>query len=137
MNQYEVNRIRSKMRKLNLDDEFIDLYVNKLIRNREPYVIASKTIDRWEKRDSGQFVLQALACGLIAAVVGGWFAVVQWVDDPIMNDATAIALFSVGMASTLSVLLVAFRRTYNLEKDRKLMKRMRRRLNRMLLNQKS
>ena len=77
MNQYEVNRIRSKMRKLNLDDEFIDLYVNKLIRNREPYVIASKTIDRWEKRDSGQFVLQALACGLIAAVVGGWFAVVQ------------------------------------------------------------
>ena len=77
MNQYEVNRIRSKMRKLNLDDEFIDLYVNKLIRNREPYVMASKTIDRWEKRDSGQFVLQALACGLIAAVIGGWFAVVQ------------------------------------------------------------
>ena len=77
MNQYDVNRIRSKMRKLNLDDEFIDLYVNKLIRNREPYVMASKTIDRWEKRDSGQFVLQALACGLIAAVVGGWFAVVQ------------------------------------------------------------
>ena len=65
------------MRKLNLDDEFIDLYVNKLIRNREPYVMASKTIDRWEKRDSGQFVLQALACGLIAAVIGGWFAVVQ------------------------------------------------------------
>ena len=65
------------MRKLNLDDEFINLYVNKLIRNREPYVTASKTIDRWEKRDSGQFVLQALACGLIAAVVGGWFAVVQ------------------------------------------------------------
>ena len=65
------------MRRLNLDDEFIDLYVNKLIRNREPYVMASKTIDRWEKRDSGQFVLQALACGLIAAVIGGWFAVVQ------------------------------------------------------------
>ena len=77
MNQYEVNRIRSKMRKLNLDDEFIDLYVNKLLRNRESYIMASKTIDRWEKRDSGQFVLQALACGLIAAVVGGWFAVVQ------------------------------------------------------------
>ena len=77
MNQYEVNRIRSKMRRLNLDDEFIDLYVNKLIRNREPYDMASKTIDQWEKRDSGQFILQALACGLIAAVVGGWFAVVQ------------------------------------------------------------
>ena len=65
------------MRRLNLDDEFIDLYVNKLIRNREPYDMASKTIDQWEKRDSGQFILQALACGLIAAVVGGWFAVVQ------------------------------------------------------------
>ena len=65
------------MRKLNLDDEFIDRYINKLIRNREPYVLASKAIDRWEKRDSGQFVLQALACGLIAAVVGGWFAVIQ------------------------------------------------------------
>ena len=65
------------MRRLNLDDEFIDLYVNKLIRNREPYDIASKTIDQWEKRDSGQFILQALACGLIAAVVGGWFAVIQ------------------------------------------------------------
>ena len=65
------------MRKLNLDDEFIDLYVNKLVQNREPYVTASKTIERWEKKDSGQFVLQALACGLIAAVVGGWFAVVQ------------------------------------------------------------
>ena len=77
MNQYETNRIRSKMRKLNLDDEFIDRYINKLIRNREPYVLASKAIDRWEKRDSGQFVLQALACGLIAAVVGGWFAVIQ------------------------------------------------------------
>ena len=77
MNQYEVNRIRSKMRKLNLDDEFINLYVNKLIRNREPYVTASKTIDRWEKRDSGQFVLQALACGLIAALAGAWFAVVR------------------------------------------------------------
>ncbi len=77
MNQYEVNRIRSKMRKLNLDDEFIDLYVNKLIRNREPYVTASKTIERWEKKDSGQFVLQALACGVIAAVVGGWFAFIQ------------------------------------------------------------
>ena len=66
------------MRKLNLDDKFINLYVKKLIRNREPYVTASKTIDQWEKRDSAQFVLQALACGLIAAVIGGWFAVVQY-----------------------------------------------------------
>ena len=77
MNQYDLNRIRSKMRKLDLDDNFIDRYLDKLIRNNEPYVTASKDIDRWEKKDSGQFILQALACGLIAALAGGCFAVVQ------------------------------------------------------------
>jgi hypothetical protein len=40
-------------------------------------VTASKAIDRWEKKDSGQLVLQALSCGLIAALAGGWFAVVH------------------------------------------------------------
>ena len=77
MNQFEINQIRSKLRRLNLDDQFIELYINKLIRNKERFVTASKSIDRWEKKDSGQFVLQALACGLIAALAGGWFAVVQ------------------------------------------------------------
>ena len=77
MNQFEVNQIRSKLRRLDLDDQFIELYIDKLIRNKEPFVTASKAIDRWEKKDSGQFVLQALACGLIAALAGGWFAVVQ------------------------------------------------------------
>ena len=77
MNQYDLNRIRSKMRKLDLDDDFIDRYLDKLIRNNEPYVTASKDIDRWEKKDAGQFILQALACGLIAALAGGCFAVVQ------------------------------------------------------------
>ena len=77
MNQYEVNQIRSKLRRLDLDDQFIELYINKLTRNNEPFVTASKVIDRWEKKDSGQVVLQALACGVIAALAGGWFAVVQ------------------------------------------------------------
>ena len=77
MNQFEINKIRSKLRRLDLDDQFIELYINKLIRNKERFVTASKSIDRWEKKDSGQFVLQALACGLIAALAGGWFAVVQ------------------------------------------------------------
>ena len=77
MNQYDLNRIRSKMRKLDLDDGFIDRYLDKLIRNNEPYVTASKDIDRWEKKDAGQFILQALACGLISALAGGCFAVVQ------------------------------------------------------------
>ena len=77
MNQFELNQIRSKLRRLELDDQFIDRYIDKLIRNKEPFVMASKAIDRWERKDSGQFVLQALACGLIAALAGGWFAVVQ------------------------------------------------------------
>jgi len=77
MNQFEVNQIRSKLRRLDLDDQFIERYIDKLIRNKERYVTASKAIDRWEKKDSGQFVLQALACGLLAALAGGWFAIVQ------------------------------------------------------------
>ena len=77
MNQLELNQIRSKLRRLELDEQFIEMYIDKLIRNKEPFVTASKAINRWEKKDSGQFVLQALACGLIAALAGGWFAVVQ------------------------------------------------------------
>ncbi len=77
MNQFELNQIRSKLRRLELDDQFIELYIDRLIRNKEPFVTASKAIDRWEKKDSVQFMLQALACGLIAALAGGWFAVVQ------------------------------------------------------------
>ena len=77
MNQFEVNQIRAKLHRLALDDEFVDRYIAKLIRNNEPYATASKVIDRWDKNDSGQFVLQALACGLIAALAGGWLAVVR------------------------------------------------------------
>ena len=77
MNQFELNQLVSKLRRLKLDDQFIELYIDKLIRNKEPFVTASKAIDRWEKKDSGQFMLQALTCGLIAALAGGWFAVVQ------------------------------------------------------------
>ena len=77
MNQFELNQIRSKLRRLDLDDQFIERYLEKLIRNKEPFVTASKAIDRWEKKDSVQFVLQALACGFISALAGGWFAVVQ------------------------------------------------------------
>ena len=58
MNQFELNQIRSKLRRLDLDDQFIERYIDKLIRNKEPFVTASKAIDRWEKQDSGQFVLQ-------------------------------------------------------------------------------
>ena len=77
MNQFELNQIRSKLRRLDLNDQFIERYIDKLIRNKERFVTASKAIDRWEKKDSGQFVLQALAYGLLAALAGGWFAIVQ------------------------------------------------------------
>ena len=53
-----------------------------------------------------------------------------------MSDASLIALFSVAMASTLTVLFLAFRRTFRQEQERTLMRRMRRRLYRMFLNQK-
>ena len=53
-----------------------------------------------------------------------------------MSDAILIALFSVGMASTSTVLFLAFRRTYRLEQERTLMPRIRRRLDRIFLKQK-
>ena len=54
----------------------------------------------------------------------------------VMNDANLIALFSVGMASTSTVLFLAFRRTFRQEQERTLMRRMRRRLDRMFLKPK-
>ena len=54
-----------------------------------------------------------------------------------MNDAAALASFGFGMACTLSVLLIAARRTYRSEQERSMMGGMRRRLDRMLMDQKS
>ena len=54
-----------------------------------------------------------------------------------MNEVIAISLFSVGMASTLTVLFFGFQRTFRSELERALMKRMRRRLDRMILNESS
>ena len=53
-----------------------------------------------------------------------------------MSDATLIALFGLDGASTSIVLFLAFRRTYRLEQERTLMRRIRRRLDRMVLKQK-
>ena len=54
-----------------------------------------------------------------------------------MSEVTAISLFSLGMASTLTVLSFGFQRTFRSERERALMKRMRCRLNRMILNESS
>ena len=74
MNQFETNRIKSRLRRLELSEEFVDQYVHKLQVNCESYQIACKTIDQWQKKDSREVVTQVLACGIIAAVLGGFLA---------------------------------------------------------------
>ena len=74
MNQFEINQIKSRLRRLELSEAFVDQYVQKLQINCESYSMACKTIDRWKKEDSRDTVTQVLACGLIAAVLGGFLA---------------------------------------------------------------
>ena len=74
MNQFESNQIKSRLRRLELSEEFIDRYMHKLQINCESYRMACKTIDQWQKQDSREVVSQVLVCGIIAAVVGGFLA---------------------------------------------------------------
>jgi hypothetical protein len=75
--QVEVNQLRAMLHRLDLSDDFIARYIQKLQNNGECFKVACKTIDRWEKPDSSQFVLQALVCGCAAAILGGWLAMVS------------------------------------------------------------
>ena len=77
MNQFELNVIRSRLRKIGVDEDFIRRYLRKLELDNEPYATALRKIENWEKQDSSQFVLQVLACGVVAAVAGGALAVLQ------------------------------------------------------------
>ena len=74
MNQFETNQIKSRLRRLELSEEFVNQYVHKLQVNCESYQMACKTIDQWQKKDSREVVSQVLACGIIAAVLGGFLA---------------------------------------------------------------
>ena len=74
MNQFEINQIKSRLRRLELSEDFVDQYVHKLQIDCEIYSIASKKIDRWEKEDNRDIVAQVLACGFIVAVLGGFLA---------------------------------------------------------------
>ena len=74
MTQFELNQIKSRLRRLELSEKFVDQYVHKLQLNCESYQMACKTIDQWQKQDSRELVSQVLACGMIAAVVGGFLA---------------------------------------------------------------
>lgn len=76
MTQFERNQIRSRLYRLELDEQFVERYLAKLDRNCECYAMACRTIDRWEKPDPAATVLQALVCGLLAAVLGAWWALV-------------------------------------------------------------
>ena len=77
MTELERNRLRAKLRRLDFTDAAIESYLQKLEANLETYASASRIIDRWEKPDPSQTVMQALSCGLIAALLGGWIASVS------------------------------------------------------------
>ena len=77
MTELERNRLRAKLRRLAFTDAAIAACLQKLEANLETYASASRIIDRWEKPDPSQTVMQALSCGLIAALLGGWIASVS------------------------------------------------------------
>ena len=77
MNQYELNQIRSKLRKLGVGEEPARRYLKKLETDNEPFRTAARKIEKWKIVDSNQLILQALVCGFIAAVAGGAIALIN------------------------------------------------------------
>ena len=77
MTETELNRLRAKLRRLDLNEAAINSCLHQFEADLETFASASRVIDSWERPDPSQTVLQALACGLIAAVLGGWFASVS------------------------------------------------------------
>lgn len=76
MTEIELNRLRAKLRRLAFTEEAIDRTLRRFQRDLETFAAASRIIEGLERDNPEQQVLQALACGLIAAVLGGWFATV-------------------------------------------------------------
>ena len=76
MTEIELNRLRAKLRRLAFTEEAIDRTLRRFQRDLETFASASRNIEGLERNNPEQQVLQALACGLIAAVLGGWFATV-------------------------------------------------------------
>ena len=76
MTEIELNRLRAKLRRLAFTQEAIDRTLRRFQRDLETFASASRIIEGLERENPEQQVLQAMACGLIAAVLGGWFATV-------------------------------------------------------------
>ena len=76
MTEIELNRLHAKLRRLTFTEEAIDRTLRRFQRDLETFASASRIIEGLERENPEQQVLQALACGLIAAVLGGWFATV-------------------------------------------------------------
>ena len=74
MTEIERNNLSARLRSLEYTEEAIDRTLLRFQRDLETFTSASRIIDRLEREKPEQTVLQALACGLIAAVLGGWFA---------------------------------------------------------------
>ena len=77
MTETDLIRLGAKLRRLDLTEAAIRSYLQKFEADLETYASASRIIDALERPNPSQTVLQALACGLIAAVLGGWFASVS------------------------------------------------------------
>ena len=65
------------MRQLELSEGRINLFLKHCEENLETYDSACRTIDQWQKENPSDMILQAFACGVIAAVFGGWIALMS------------------------------------------------------------
>ena len=74
MTEIERIRLRVRLRRLEFTEVAVDRTLRRFQEDLETFASASRIIDRLESEKPEQTVLQALACGLIAAVLGGWFA---------------------------------------------------------------
>ncbi len=74
MTEVERNRIRAKLRRLEMSDAVIERYLHKCKTELETFASASRTVNQWEKPNPESFILQALVCGISAALLGGWLA---------------------------------------------------------------
>ncbi len=74
MTQLEIIRLRAKLHRLDCSEAAIQRFLEDCESNLDTYDSACRRIDQWEIHDPNTMILQAAACGLIAAVLGGTLA---------------------------------------------------------------